>query len=152
MSMMTTSASSLSATARATVAPTFPAPPTTVTFRFMRPLWLSATDTHRRTRLLHVGDDAAAERRALHLVGALHQPCKIIGDGPGGNRPVHALHHQVGGFGPSHVAQHHFAREDDRARVDLVLVGVLGRRAVGGLEDGVAGHVIDVAPRGGPDP
>src|SRR5258705_11562323 len=35
MSMMTTSASSFSAIARATVAPTFPAPPTTVTLRFI---------------------------------------------------------------------------------------------------------------------
>src|SRR4029079_4914522 len=139
MSMMTTSASSLSATARATVAPTFPAPPTTVTFRFMRPLWLSATDKHRRTRLLHVGDDAVAERRALHLGGALHQPCKIVGDRPGRDRPVHPLDHQVGGFWPPHVAQHHLAREDHRARVDLVLMGVFGRRAVGRLEDRVAG-------------
>src|SRR5688572_31420792 len=36
MSMMTTSASSFSAIARATVMPTLPAPPTTVTLRFMR--------------------------------------------------------------------------------------------------------------------
>src|SRR4051812_14679322 len=35
MSMTTTSARFLSATPRATVAPTFPAPPTTVTLRFM---------------------------------------------------------------------------------------------------------------------
>src|SRR2546427_9510447 len=35
MSITTTSASDLSATPRATVAPTLPAPPTTVTFRFM---------------------------------------------------------------------------------------------------------------------
>src|SRR5215510_8301373 len=35
MSMTTTSASCLSATPRATVAPTLPAPPTTVTLRFM---------------------------------------------------------------------------------------------------------------------
>ena len=41
MSMMTTSASSLSAMARATVAPTFPAPPTTVTFRFIGLLGLT---------------------------------------------------------------------------------------------------------------
>jgi hypothetical protein len=34
--MMTTSASSLSAIVRATVAPTAPAPPTTVTFLFIR--------------------------------------------------------------------------------------------------------------------
>src|SRR5437762_11951918 len=36
MSMTTTSASCLSATPRATVAPTLPAPPTTVTLRFIR--------------------------------------------------------------------------------------------------------------------
>src|SRR6185503_271393 len=35
MSMITTSASSFSAIARATVMPTLPAPPTTVTLRFM---------------------------------------------------------------------------------------------------------------------
>src|SRR4029453_4079313 len=35
MSITTTSASDLSATPRATVAPTLPAPPTTVTFRFI---------------------------------------------------------------------------------------------------------------------
>ncbi len=35
MSMTTTSASSLTAMARATVAPTLPAPPMTVTFRFI---------------------------------------------------------------------------------------------------------------------
>ena len=40
MSMMTTSASSFSAMARATVAPTLPAPPTTVTLRFMHVLML----------------------------------------------------------------------------------------------------------------
>ena len=39
MSMITTSASSFSAMARATVAPTLPAPPTTVTLRFMQLLF-----------------------------------------------------------------------------------------------------------------
>src|SRR5208282_6340534 len=33
-----------------------------------------------------------------------------------------------------------------------VLAGVLGRRAVGGLEDPVAGDVVDVGPRGDADP
>src|SRR3954463_16362384 len=53
MSMTTTSASCLSATPRATVAPTFPAPPTTVTLRFMRvsppnsaPVYHEGTKTH----------------------------------------------------------------------------------------------------------
>ena len=43
MSTMTTSASSFCAIARATVAPTLPAPPTTVTFRFMAVFLLRVT-------------------------------------------------------------------------------------------------------------
>src|SRR5260221_3055674 len=95
MSMMTTSASSLSAIARATVAPTLPAPPTTVTLRFMCLL------------KLHVGDDAVAELRALDLGRPVHQPCEIVGHGPGRNCPVHALDHEIGRLGPAHVPQHH---------------------------------------------
>src|SRR5262245_44576529 len=83
MSMMTTSASSLSAMARATVAPTLPAPPTTVTFRFME--------------LLHGGDHTIAELRALHFGRAVHQPREVVRDGLGRNRPVHPLHHQIRG-------------------------------------------------------
>ena len=52
---------------------------------------------------------------------------------------------EVGRLGPAHVPEHHLAREDHRARVDLVEVGVLRRGAVGGFEDGVAGDVVDVA-------
>src|SRR5688500_8406310 len=48
MSMMTTSASSLFAIACATVAPTAPAPPTTVTFRFIdSPGGFAPPDPHR---------------------------------------------------------------------------------------------------------
>jgi hypothetical protein len=54
---------------------------------------------------------------------------------------------EVGGLVPAQVAEHHLAGEDDRAGVDLVEVGVLRRGAVGGLEDGVAGDVVDVAAR-----
>jgi hypothetical protein len=49
------------------------------------------------------------------------------------------------------VAEHHLAREDHRAGVDLILVGVLRRGAVGRLEDGVAGRVVDVAAGGDAD-
>src|SRR3954467_11004667 len=89
MSMMTTSASSLSAMARATVAPTLPAPPTTVTFLFIA---LRFPDFQISTLPdLHAGDDAVAELRALHFRRAVHQPGEIVGDGPGRNRAVHAL-------------------------------------------------------------
>jgi len=58
----------------------------------------------------------------------------------------------VGRLGPAQVAEHHFARQNERSRIDLVEVGVLGRGAVGGLEDRAAGVVVDVGPRGDADP
>ena len=61
------------------------------------------------------------------------------------DRAVQAFDDQVGGFGPAQVAEHHFAAEHDAAGIDPVLVGVLGRGAVRGFEDGVAGDVIDIA-------
>src|SRR5689334_11580534 len=96
-----------------------------------------------RLRRLHVSDDGVAKLAALHFRGALHQPRKVIGDRAGPDGAFHALDDQVGGLAPAHVAQHHLAREDDRAGVNLVLVGILGRGAVGGLEDGVAAQVVD---------
>src|SRR5437870_2281861 len=91
MSMTTTSASSFSAIPRATVAPTFPAPPTTVTFRFI-PLSFVEASPPRRTRrtqrvelavvagFLDVFDDRVRELRRLQLLGALHLSRKIVGD------------------------------------------------------------------------
>jgi hypothetical protein len=58
---------------------------------------------------------------------------------------------QVGSFAPAHVAEHHLTREDDRARVHLVQVGVLGRGAVSRFEDGVTGLVVDVGARSDAD-
>src|SRR5437762_5608247 len=86
MSMMTTSASSLSAIARATVAPTLPAPPTTVTFLFIAlrfPRFHVVRCPH-----LHVGDDPVAEFRALHLGRPLHLPREVVRDGLRRNRAV----------------------------------------------------------------
>jgi hypothetical protein len=54
---------------------------------------------------------------------------------------------EVRGLVPAHVAEHHLAREDHRAGIHLVLVGVLRRGAVGRLEDGVARLVVDVRRR-----
>src|SRR5213592_4245252 len=90
MSMTTTSASCLSATPRATVAPTFPAPPTTVTLRF---ICFSCHDDQRRTRgnrrehspcfsassagsalyvvVLHILDNGVGELRRLQFRGAV---------------------------------------------------------------------------------
>ena len=90
---------------------------------------------------------ASANSEHLHLRRAFHQAGEVVGDGLGGDRAVHALDDQVGRLGPAQVPEHHLAREDHRARVHLVLVGVLRRGAVRRLEDGVAGDVVDVAAR-----
>src|SRR5688572_29502267 len=105
MSMTTTSASCLSAMPRAAVAPTLPAPPTTVTFRF-----IAGSSSH-------VLDNRVAEFRGLQLRRAVHEPREVVGHAFGGNGTVHALDDQIGGLGPPHVPHHHLAREDDRAGI-----------------------------------
>ena len=45
------------------------------------------------------------------------------------------------------MLEHQYTRQQDRARVDLVLARILRRRAVGGLEHAVAGDVVDVGAR-----
>ena len=91
--------------------------------------------------------DGIAELAALHLLRSFHQAGEVVGDGLVADGAVHALDDQVGRLGPAQVAEHHLARENDRAGVDLVEIGVLGGGAVGRLEDGVARIVVDVAAR-----
>src|SRR4051812_23085360 len=131
MSMMTTSASCLSATPRATVAPTLPAPPTTVTLRFIvAPAaknakkgrdrkagvlrGLCGRDSALRSLRLHVRDNVVAELGRLQLGGALGQPREVVGDPPRGDRAFHPLDDQIGRLVPSHVAEHHLAGQDHR--------------------------------------
>ena len=49
------------------------------------------------------------------------------------------------------MAQHHHPGKDHRTGVHLVLAGVLRSGAVGGLEDCVSSHIVDVSPRCDPD-
>src|SRR5262249_34755302 len=104
MSMITTSASCLSATPRATVAPTLPAPPTTVTLRFM-----STPDRSALRSILHVFDDGAPELRRLQLGRIVHQPREVVGHVLGADRGIHALDDEVRGLVPTEVPQHHLA-------------------------------------------
>src|SRR5436190_497300 len=133
----TTSPSSFSTAYWATVAPTFPAPTTVILGRapILSPY---------RLQLRHVLDDGGAELRALHFLGALHQPREVVGDHLGLDRLLQAGDDPVRRVGPAHVAEHHLARQDHRPRVHLVLSRVFRRRAVGGLEQRVAGVVVDV--------
>src|ERR1700683_474965 len=124
ISMMTTSANSLTAMARATVAPTLPAPPTTVTLRFMEgSSWLG-----------HVLDHRRGELRRLQLGGAVDESRQVVRHPLRGNRGLDRVNHHVGGFRPAKVPEHHLAREDHRPGIHLVLIGVFRRRAVRGLE------------------
>src|SRR5262249_28630545 len=138
MSMTTTSANCFSATPRATVAPTFPAPPTTVTLRF-----IAAPD--KNDLLLHVLDDSVPELRGLQFGRAVHQAREVVGHALRRDGAVHSLHDEIGSLRPAEVTQHHLAGEHDRSRIDLVLIRVLRRGAVRRLEHGVASYIIDVA-------
>jgi CspA family cold shock protein len=91
------------------------------------------------------GDDVFAHFSAIEMEGykSLKQGQKVEFDD--------ALDDQVGGLVPAEVAEHHLAGEDHGAGVHLVLAGVLRGGAVGGLEDRVAGVVVDVAARGDAD-
>src|SRR5213083_366510 len=96
MSMTTTSASCLSAIPRATVAPTFPAPPTTVTLRFIRRtppgfelqasglVW-SPKPGARSLTSSHVLDHRIPELGGADFSGIVHQAGEVVRDAFGGN-------------------------------------------------------------------
>src|SRR5438552_903946 len=124
MSITTTSASCLSAMPRATVAPTLPAPPTTVTFRFIDRSWSS-----------HIPDDGIPELGRLQLRGALHLARQVVGDLLLGDRLLEAAFDEGRCLGPPEVVEHHDARQNHRSRVDDVFARVLRGRAVRRLEE-----------------
>src|SRR5437867_2645287 len=148
-SMRTTSPSSRTTVYRATEAPTLPAPTTVIFGRRVTTLSGSALPTCMRTlsELRHVLDDGGAKLRALHFSRSVHQACEVVGDHPGLDRLLQTRDDPIRRVGPSHVAQHHLAREDHRAGVDLVLPCVLRRGPVRRLEERVPGFVVDVRAR-----
>src|SRR5215471_1743869 len=137
MSNNTTSPSCLAQRRFASSPPMFPAPMSAIFFRVM---------AMALAPLRHILNDGVTELAAFDFFGSLHEPRKIVGHRLGADGAVHALDHEVGRLAPAHVPQHHLPGENDRAGIDPVEVGVLGRRSVGGLEDGVTGQVVDVAP------
>ena len=50
------------------------------------------------------------------------------------------------------MLEHERTGQQHRRRVDLVLAGIAGRGAVGGLEHAVTGDVVDVGARRDADP
>ena len=87
----------------------------------------------------------------LIFVAALHEAVEVVGNRLVRDRGLDALDDELRRFGPAEVLEHQRAAQDHRAGVDLVLTGVLGRGAVGRLEDRVAAVVVDVAARRDPD-
>ena len=83
---------------------------------------------------LHVVDHHLTEARARDLRRAVEQAGEVVGHLLRKDRLLHRTDDQVGGRMPAHVAQHHLGREDLRAGIDVILAGVLRRRAVGRLE------------------
>ena len=59
-----------------------------------------------------------------------HQPRKIVGDDLVEDRLFHRRDDQIRRFDPTHVPQHHLGRQNQRTRIDVVLAGILRRRAV----------------------
>ena len=91
---------------------------------------------------LDLGNDQIAKLAGRDFSGAFHLPGEVVGDGLVGDHLGQRGLDQVGRFLPAHVLQHHHARQQQRAGIDLVEIGVLGRGAVGGFEHGdVIGHV-----------
>src|SRR5208337_3269147 len=83
---------------------------------------------------LHIVDDCLAELRALEQLRAGHQALEVVGHLFLVDGRLKPANDAVGNLLPSHVLEHQDARQDNRARVHLVLVGVLGCGAVGRLE------------------
>ena len=92
-----------------------------------------------------MADDVVAKRGTLDFRRTGHLPRKVVGDALAADRAVQSFENQVRRLGPAQVAEHHFAGKHDGAGVHHVLVRVFGRGAVRGLENRVAGDVIDVA-------
>src|SRR2546430_13147838 len=150
----TTAANSFSPAYCAPEAATLPAPTTLILWRRLMPLSGSALPTSMRAplELRHRLDDGSSELRALHLPRALHEAREVVRDHLGLDRLLQPGDDPVRRVGPPQVAQHHLAREDDRARVDLVLTRVFGCGAVRRLEQRVPGLVVDVRAGRDADP
>ena len=61
---------------------------------------------------LHALDHGIAKGRAADFGSAVHQTGKVIRHHLVADGFFHRADDQVGGFGPAHVAQHHFGRQD----------------------------------------
>src|SRR6266516_2773810 len=73
-----------------------------------------------------------------HLGGTRHLPREIVRDAPCPDRTFESAHNRACDVVPTQLFEHHGSRQDDAARIDLVLPRILGRRAVRRFEHRVA--------------
>src|SRR5881628_2465650 len=93
---------------------------------------------------LHIGDNRVAESRAANEFGAGHEALEIISHGLGVDGTLDAFDDEISSLRPAHIAQHHLAGQNNRARVDLIQIGVLRRRSMSCLENRVAAVIINI--------
>jgi hypothetical protein len=67
--------------------------------------------TLRLLRLCHVVDNVVPEFRAFNLGRPFHQAREIVGDPFAGDGLVESFNHEIRGFPPTKVPQHHFSRK-----------------------------------------
>jgi len=98
---------------------------------------------------LHALSQGGAEGGTGDFLGPFHEPGEVVGHHLVPDGGLHGLDNLVRRFLPTQMAQHHFRREDQGARIHLVQPGVLGGRAVGGFKHRVM--VGNIGPRGDAD-
>ena len=72
-------------------------------------------------------------------MGVIHESGEVVGNKFFLNDPGIGCVNEIRRLTPTHVLKHHDAREDERGRVHLVLIRILGGGAMSGLKNG---HVI----------
>src|SRR6516225_8640352 len=100
---------------------------------------------------LQVADQRIGEGAGRHFLCTVHETGEIVSDDLLPDRAVHGGDDRIRRLHPAKVTEHHLAREDHGAGIDLVEIGVFRRGAVGRLEHRMPGEVIDVAAGGNAD-
>src|SRR4029077_13597851 len=104
------------------------------------------------TSLLHMLNYRVAKTGAAHELGAGHQTLEIVSHRLLADGALQTLDDEVGRLSPTHVAKHHLARQNNRAGIHFVEIGILRRRAMGRLKNRMPAVIIDVRSRRDADP
>ena len=97
-----------------------------------------------------VRDDLLGELAGRELLAALDLAVDVVCDFLRADGLLDGVADELGGGGPAHVVEHDTARKDERARVHLVLAGVLRGAPVNGF--GKEAAVTDVGAGGDAEP